>query len=251
MYERFTAEAREVMKLANQEAQRFNHEYVGTEHVLLGILWLDYGAAVRALHAHAMDVERVRLKVEQLVERGPDMITMGRSPLTPRAQRVIEIATGQARERQHEFIGTGHLLFGLLTDLDSVSSIALRESGVNLADLQQALMARLDRPEEAETPPGKDVQEQMILVDPETIAAELERAPAGVEARAVLPATVGQLCTHEVLGQRVRVHLFRLSGSTDEAKATLLQMLEQFTRHARISAVLVVTEMSPEPPPAA
>lgn len=87
MYERFTDRARKVMQLANQEAQRFNHEYIGTEHMLLGLVKEGTGVAANVLKNLDVDLRKIRLEVEKLVQSGPEMITMGKLPQTPRAKR--------------------------------------------------------------------------------------------------------------------------------------------------------------------
>ena len=97
MYERFTDRARNVMRLANQEAQRFNHEYVGTEHVLLGLI-SETGVATTVLQNLNVDLPRIRLEVEKLIQSGPDMVTMGRLPVTPAAKRAIENAMQECRK---------------------------------------------------------------------------------------------------------------------------------------------------------
>ena len=98
MYERFTDRARKVMQLANQEAQRFNHEYIGTEHVLLGLIKEGSGVAANVLKNLDVDLRKIRLEVEKLVQSGPDMVTMGKLPQTPRAKKVIEYSMEEARE---------------------------------------------------------------------------------------------------------------------------------------------------------
>src|SRR5246500_3453862 len=85
MYERFTDRARKVMQLANQEAQRFNHEYIGTEHILLGLVKEGTGVAANVLKNLDIDLRKIRLEVEKIVQAGPDMVTMGKLPQTPRA----------------------------------------------------------------------------------------------------------------------------------------------------------------------
>ena len=99
MYERFTDRARKVMQLANQEAQRFNHEYVGTEHVLLGLIKEGSGVAATVLRNMDVDLRKIRNEIEKIVQAGPEMVTMGKLPQTPRAKKVIEYAIEEARTR--------------------------------------------------------------------------------------------------------------------------------------------------------
>ena len=98
MFERFTDRARKVMALANQEAQRFNHEFIGTEHILLGLVKEGSGVGATVLKNLDVDIKKLRLEVEKLVKSGPDMVTMGKLPQTPRAKKVIEYAIEEARE---------------------------------------------------------------------------------------------------------------------------------------------------------
>src|SRR5216683_7976200 len=116
MYERFTDRARKVMILANEEAQRFNHEYIGTEHILLGLVKEGAGVAANVLKNLDIDLRKIRLEVEKIVQSGPDMVTMGKLPQTPRAKKVIEYSIEEARNLNHNYVGTEHLLLGLLRE---------------------------------------------------------------------------------------------------------------------------------------
>jgi ATP-dependent Clp protease ATP-binding subunit ClpA len=121
----FTDRARKVMALANQEAQRFNHEYIGTEHILLGLVKEGSGVGANVLKNLDVDLRKVRLEVEKLVKSGPDMVTMGKLPQTPRAKKVIEYAIEEARNLNHNYVGTEHLLLGLLREHDGVAAQVL------------------------------------------------------------------------------------------------------------------------------
>src|SRR5467141_1759342 len=116
MYERFTDRARKVMQLANQEAQRFNHEYIGTEHILLGLIAEGSGVAANVLKNLDVDLRKIRLEVARLVQSGPDIVTMGELPLTPLAKKVIENSVEEARKLIHNYVGTEHILLGLLRE---------------------------------------------------------------------------------------------------------------------------------------
>ena len=106
MYERFTDRARKVMQLANQEAQRFNHEYIGTEHILLGLIKEGSGVAANVLKNLDVDLRKIRIQIEKLVLRGPDIGLTGSVPLSPRAKKVIEYAMEAARNLHHNYVGT-------------------------------------------------------------------------------------------------------------------------------------------------
>jgi ATP-dependent Clp protease ATP-binding subunit ClpC len=140
MYERFTDRARKVMQLANQEAQRFNHEYIGTEHMLLGLVKEGTGVAANVLKNLDVDLRKIRLEVEKLVQNGPEMITMGKLPQTPRAKKVIEYSMEEARNLNHNFVGTEHILLGLLREQEGVAAQVLMNLGMKLEDVREEVL---------------------------------------------------------------------------------------------------------------
>jgi len=140
MYERFTDRARKVMQLANQEAQRFNHEYIGTEHVLLGLVKEGSGVAANVLKNLDVDLRKIRMEVEKIVQSGPDMVTMGKLPQTPRAKKVIEYAMEEARNLNHNYVGTEHLLLGLLREQEGVAAQVLMNLGLKLEDVRDEVL---------------------------------------------------------------------------------------------------------------
>ncbi len=140
MFERFTDRARKVMALANQEAQRFNHEYIGTEHVLLGLVKEGSGVGANVLKNLGVDLRKVRLEVEKLVKSGPEMVTMGKLPQTPRAKKVIEYAIEEARNLNHNYVGTEHLLLGLLREQDGVAAQVLMNLGLKLEEVREEVL---------------------------------------------------------------------------------------------------------------
>jgi ATP-dependent Clp protease ATP-binding subunit ClpC len=141
MYERFTDRARKVMQLANQEAQRFNHEYIGTEHLLLGLVKEGGGIAATVLKNLDIDLRKIRLEVEKKVQSGPDMVTLGKLPQTPRAKRAIERAIEAARKRSNNYVGTEHILLGLLAEKEGVAYDVLNELvGVDVLEAEVNLL---------------------------------------------------------------------------------------------------------------
>src|SRR5215472_299196 len=140
MYERFTDRARKVMQLANQEAQRFNHEYIGTEHILLGLVKEGSGVAANVLKNLDIDLRKIRLEVEKIVQSGPDMVTMGKLPQTPRAKKVIEYSIEEARNLNHNYVGTEHLLLGLLREQEGVAAQVLMNLGLRLEDVREEVL---------------------------------------------------------------------------------------------------------------
>ncbi|MFO0904728.1 MAG: ATP-dependent Clp protease ATP-binding subunit [Pirellulales bacterium] len=140
MYERFTDRARKVMQLANQEAQRFNHEYIGTEHILLGLVKEGSGVAANVLKNLDVDLRKIRLEVEKLVQSGPEMVTMGRLPQTPRAKKVIEYSMEEARNLNHNYVGTEHILLGLLREQEGVAAQVLMNLGLKLDEVREEVL---------------------------------------------------------------------------------------------------------------
>ena len=160
MFERFTDRARKVMALANQEAQRFNHEYIGTEHILLGLVKEGSGVGANVLKNLDVDLRKVRLEVEKLVKSGPDMVTMGKLPQTPRAKKVIEYAIEEARNLNHNYVGTEHLLLGLLREHDGVAAQVLMNLGLKLEEVREEVLNLLGAGVESEEPQSQEKQGQ-------------------------------------------------------------------------------------------
>jgi len=145
MFERFTDRIRKVMALANDEAKRFNHEYVGTEHILLGLVREGSGQGANVLNGLNIDLEKIRLEVEKLVKSGPNMVTtLGRLPHTPRAQKVIESAIESARKFNREDVGTENLLYGLVEERDGVAANVLMNLGLYLEDVETQIEVLYD-----------------------------------------------------------------------------------------------------------
>ena len=140
MYERFTDRARKVMQLANQEAQRFNHEYIGTEHILLGLVKEGSGVAANVLKNLEVDLRKIRLEVEKLVQSGPEMVTMGKLPQTPRAKKVIEYSMEEARNLNHNYVGTEHILLGLLREQEGVAAQVLMNLTLKLEEVREEVL---------------------------------------------------------------------------------------------------------------
>jgi len=128
------------MQLANQEAQRFNHEYIGTEHILLGLVKEGTGVAANVLKNLDIDLRKIRLEVEKIVQAGPDMVTMGKLPQTPRAKKVIEYSIEEARTLNHNYVGTEHLLLGLLREQEGVAAQVLMNLGLKLEDVREEVL---------------------------------------------------------------------------------------------------------------
>jgi len=146
------------MQLANQEAQRFNHEYIGTEHVLLGLVKEGSGVAANVLKNLDIDLRKIRLEVEKIVQHGPggEQVVMGRLPHTPRAKKVIEYSVEEARNLNHNYVGTEHLLLGLLREQEGVAAQVLMNLGLKLEDVREEVLNLLghNMPNESESGGG-------------------------------------------------------------------------------------------------
>ncbi|MDO9445669.1 MAG: Clp protease N-terminal domain-containing protein, partial [Dehalococcoidia bacterium] len=130
-FDKFTERARRVLTLAQEEAQRFNHNYIGTEHLLLGLVREGDGVAAKVLANLGVELNKVRSAVEFIIGRG-DRQSSGEIGLTPRAKKVIELAVDEARRLQHSYIGTEHLLLGLVREGEGIAAGVLESLGVNL-----------------------------------------------------------------------------------------------------------------------
>ena len=130
-FEKFSERARRVLSLAQEEAQRFNHNYIGTEHILLGLVRETDGIAARVLSNLGVELHKVRSAVEFIIGRG-ERSAPGEIGLTPRAKKVIELAVDEARRLNHHYIGTEHLLIGLMREGEGVAAGVLESLGVNL-----------------------------------------------------------------------------------------------------------------------
>ena len=132
MFRGYTERARRAMALANQEAQRFNHEYIGTEHILLGLVKEGRGIAANVLDKLGVDLASTRAEVEKLVKPGPDEVATGTLPKTPRLEKTLEYARNEAKQLRHDRVGTEHLLLGLLVEPEGVGGQILKNLGLTL-----------------------------------------------------------------------------------------------------------------------
>jgi ATP-dependent Clp protease ATP-binding subunit ClpC len=176
MYERFTDRARKVMQLANQEAKRFNHEYVSTEHILLGLVQEGSGVAANVLKNLSIDLSKIRLEVEKVVGPGGEQIDRGEisaapngiiqklcgwvgaqvntgRPLhTPRVKKVINYAVEESRKLNHNYVGSEHLLLGLLREQEGIAAHVLMNLGINIDGVREEILNLLGSTPEALQP---------------------------------------------------------------------------------------------------
>ena len=144
MFDKFTNRAKQVIKLAKKEAQRLNHNYLGTEHILLGLLKLGQGIAVNVLRNFNLDYDTVRAEVERLVGFGPEIQVYGDPALTGKVKKVFEYSNEEAVNLNHNYVGTEHLLLALLRQRDGVAAQVLENLNVNLKDIYREILKELE-----------------------------------------------------------------------------------------------------------
>ncbi len=170
VFDRFTDRAREVMGLARQEAQRFNHDYIGTEHILVGLVQEGRGVGANVLRNLDVDLEKVRQDVEKLMSAGTRPVTLGQLPFTPRAKKVLELSLEEATHLGHTYIGTEHLLLGLMREAEGVAARVLSDLKLRVEDVREEVLDLLN-----EDPPESDASgagsRATASVDPKRRAA--------------------------------------------------------------------------------
>src|SRR5438309_10558797 len=142
MFERFTDRARRVVVLAQEEARMLNHNYIGTEHILLGLIHEGEGVAAKALESLNISLEAVRSQVEELIGHGQAAPT-GHIPVTPRAKKVLELSLREALQLGHNYIGTAHTLLGLIREGEGVAAQVLQKLGADLNRVRQTVIQLL------------------------------------------------------------------------------------------------------------
>ncbi|MCK5581657.1 MAG: ATP-dependent Clp protease ATP-binding subunit, partial [Candidatus Omnitrophica bacterium] len=157
MFNRFTERARKVIVYAKEEARRFNHDYIGTEHLLLGLIREGEGVAAAVLQKLGLDLETIRIEVEKLVRPGPQTQVLGDIPFTPRSKKALELSAEEARALGHNYIGTEHLLLGLVKEGEGMAYRVLLNLGLDIGRLRNEVMDLL-----GSGIPGFSVQEQQV-----------------------------------------------------------------------------------------
>lgn len=175
MFDRFTKQAKNSMNCARQESDRLNHEYLGTEHMLLGLLRVGDGAAIDILKSLGLDSDRIRVEVERVAAPGATRVQAGQLPFTPRSKKVLELAMEEACTLGAPWIGTEHLLLGLIREPDGVAGKVLRNLGVDVARAREKVRA-IETPED-----GREQRRDLSAViaremDPESKRMALEMA---------------------------------------------------------------------------
>src|SRR6266478_741454 len=163
----FTPRAQQVLALARKEADRFNHNYVGTEHLLLGLIKLGQGVAVNVLQKMGLDLETVRMEVEKHVGSHPETKMVGNIPYTPRVKKVMALAGKEAKALNHSYVGTEHILLGLLREGEGVAARVLKSLKVDIERTRNEILKELDpnftppeSDQESSEPTKRDVKTQ-------------------------------------------------------------------------------------------
>jgi ATP-dependent Clp protease ATP-binding subunit ClpA len=221
MYERFTDRARKVMKLANQEALRLNYEYIGTEHILMGLVKEGSGVAANILHNLNIDLRKIEREIEKVVWVGPATDFKGNLPQAPKAKRVVEIAIAEARSLGHHYVGTEHILLAIMHEEDSVAAQMLLSFGVTCDAMRQAIrdllghnrpfsLDELTQREELNLPVGVQEEVKELERQIEQLNQEKEEAVAvsDFEKAALLRDRVDRL-------RKSRANIIRTAKATD------------------------------------
>jgi ATP-dependent Clp protease ATP-binding subunit ClpC len=161
----FTPRAQQVLALARKEADRFNHNYVGTEHLLLGLIKLGQGVAVNVLQKMGLDLETVRMEVEKQVGSGPETKMVGNIPYTPRVKKVLALAGKEAKALNHSYVGTEHILLGLLREGEGVAARVLKSLEVDIERTRNEILKELDpnfTPPESEAEAGEPTSKKDV-----------------------------------------------------------------------------------------
>jgi len=220
-FDHFTERARKVLSLAQEEAQRFNHNYIGTEHLLLGLVREGDGVAAKVLNNLGVELNKVRSAVEFIIWRG-DRIVLGEIGLTPRAKKVIELAVDEARRLNHHYIGTEHLLLGLVREGDGVAAKVLNQLGVTHASARNAV-------------------EQVVGRGDRIVLGEIGLTP---QAKKAIELTVGEArrLNHHYIGTE---HLLLgLARSDDETLAAILTIFGVDSEAIRADTVRILSRVA-------
>ncbi len=199
MFERFTDRARRVVVLAQEEARMLNHNYIGTEHILLGLIHEGEGVAAKALESLGISLETVRQQVEEIIGQG-QQAPSGHIPFTPRVKKVLELALREAQQLGHNYIGTEHILLGLIREGDGVAAQVLVKLGADLSRVRQQVIQLLqgyqgeERAAASRQPPGRAGREDRKLLSQlvDQVTA-MESRLAAIEHRVGTGPEVGEL----------------------------------------------------------
>ncbi len=228
MFERFTDQSRRAVVLAQEEARRLNHNHIGTEHLLAGLRREDRGAAARALKSADITLDAVRAQVEALVERG-QLPPSGHIPFTPRAKKGLELGLREALQLDHNFISTGHLLLGLISQDDCMAVQVLGELGADLEQLRARVIIEIeDHPEDqGYSPPLRPERVQLSDAVRDLLDTIDDRLSAIEHRLGITPPGTGELGRYDEQIERVRREKEGAVDSQDFTKAAALREKEK------------------------
>ena len=174
MFERFTDRARRVVVLAQEEARMLNHNYIGTEHILLGLIHEGEGVAAKALESLGISLDAVRQQVEEIIGQG-QQAPSGHIPFTPRAKKVLELSLREALQLGHNYIGTEHILLGLIREGDGVAAQVLVKLGADLNRVRQQVIGLIagQRPQPGHRPPREAATVTEVQALPDAVEGRL------------------------------------------------------------------------------
>jgi len=182
MFERFTDRARRVVVLAQQEARRLDHNYIGTEHILLGLIHEGQGVAARALTSLGVNLDAVRQQVEEIIGRG-QQTPSGHIPFTPRAKKVLELSLRESQQLGQDYIGTEHILLGLIREGDGVAAQVLVKLGADLNRVRQQVIQLLDGHQAEEPVPAGSAARELSLPEVQAHLEAVEQRLTAIEQR--------------------------------------------------------------------
>jgi ATP-dependent Clp protease ATP-binding subunit ClpC len=230
MFERFTDRARRIVVLAQEEARRLDHHYVGTEHLLLGLLSEGDGLAVHALTGLGIDLEVLRAQVEERVGRGQPPSPAGHIPFTPPAKVVLEMSLREALQLGHNHIGTEHILLGMIREGDGVAAQVLTGMGANASNVRRQVIMLLQAYREGQ--PGPTVIAGAAF-GPDSTVTSGSASTAGMSASAVASGPTGQKRRIEEIGQGIDAIVTRLAaieGALGIAMPPVPEALREYAR---------------------
>ncbi len=197
MFERFTDRARRVVVLAQEEARMLNHNYIGTEHILLGLIHEGEGVAAKALESLGISLEAVRQQVEEIIGQG-QQAPSGHIPFTPRAKKVLELSLREALQLGHNYIGTEHILLGLIREGEGVAAQVLARLGADLNRVRQQVIQLLHgyqgkEPETEHARPWAGPRERRLLSEVRARVSAFETRLSAIEQRVGTGPATGDL----------------------------------------------------------
>ena len=225
-FEKFTERAREALSLAQDEAKRFNHNYIGTEHILLGLLREGEGVAALVLTRMGVSLDAVRDEVERIIGRGDRMI-VGDIGLTPRAKKVMELAVDEARRRRQGYVGTEHLLLGLVREGEGIAARVLKQFGVTLEVVRLQVIEVLGTGGRAAEPAGSKANVITCRVDNRDLDAIDALVEAGIRSTRSDAASwliSAGIDAHRELFERVYATVAEIRNIRAEAQAIAQQL---------------------------